>query len=78
LPWHDHQIDLAGKICSSSGRRNGFFYEDYYLPMSKLRVPLADDHELFRAGLADILNAQPDFDVAGEASDGLQVAVKAV
>jgi DNA-binding NarL/FixJ family response regulator len=45
--------------------------------MSKIRVLLADDHSLFREGLANILNAQPDFEVVGEASDGLEVLVKA-
>ena len=38
--------------------------------MTKIRVLLADDHSLFREGLASILNAQPDFEVVGEASDG--------
>ena len=41
-----------------------------------LRVLLADDHQLFREGLANILNAQPDFEVIGEASDGLEAIVK--
>jgi DNA-binding NarL/FixJ family response regulator len=45
--------------------------------MEKTRVLLADDHQLFREGLANILNAQPDFEVVGEASDGLEVLVKA-
>jgi len=45
--------------------------------MEKARVLLADDHQLFREGLANILNAQPDFEVVGEASDGLEVLVKA-
>jgi len=45
--------------------------------MKKIRVLLADDHQLFREGLASILNAQPDFKVVGEASDGLEVLVKA-
>ena len=45
--------------------------------MSKIRVLLADDHELFREGLASILNAQIDFEVIGEASDGLEAIVKA-
>lgn len=45
--------------------------------MQKIRVLLADDHQLFREGLANILNAQPDFDVVGEAGDGLEVLVKA-
>jgi two-component system nitrate/nitrite response regulator NarL len=45
--------------------------------MAKIRVLLADDHALFREGLTNILNAQPDFEVVGEASDGLEVIVKA-
>ena len=45
--------------------------------MSKKRVLLADDHQLFREGLASILTAQPDFEVVGEAGDGLEVLVKA-
>ena len=45
--------------------------------MKKIRVLLADDHALFREGLANILNAQPDFEVVGEAADGLEVLVKA-
>ena len=45
--------------------------------MNKLRILLADDHQLFREGLANILNAQPDFEVIGEAGDGLEVLVKA-
>ena len=46
--------------------------------MAKIRVLLVDDHSLFREGLANILNAQPDFQVIGEASDGLEAQVKAL
>ena len=45
--------------------------------MNKIRVLLADDHSLFREGLAGILRAQPDFEVIGEAADGLEAVVKA-
>jgi len=44
--------------------------------MDLIRVLLADDHALFREGLAGILSAQPDFEVVGEASDGLEALVK--
>jgi two-component system response regulator NreC len=36
----------------------------------KLRVFLADDHELVRAGLRMIINGQPDMTVVGEVGDG--------
>ncbi len=42
-----------------------------------IRVLLVDDHALFREGLAGILNAQSDFLVVGEASDGLEAQVMA-
>ena len=45
--------------------------------MTRIRVLLADDHHLFREGLTNLLNAQPDLEVIGEASDGLEVLVKA-
>jgi DNA-binding NarL/FixJ family response regulator len=45
--------------------------------MSKIRVLLADDHHLFREGMATILNSQIDFEVVGEASDGLEALIKA-
>jgi len=38
--------------------------------MKKIRILLADDHSLVRIGLKTLLNAQPDFTVVGEASDG--------
>lgn len=45
--------------------------------MSRIRVLLVDDHALFREGLASILAAQPDFEIVGEADDGLEAVVKA-
>src|SRR5574340_658619 len=43
----------------------------------KTRVMLVDDHALFREGLRMIVSSQPDMEVIGEASDGLEAAVKA-
>jgi DNA-binding NarL/FixJ family response regulator len=45
--------------------------------MEPIRVLLADDHDLFREGLAGIIDAQEDMEVVGEAYDGLEVIVKA-
>ncbi len=45
--------------------------------MEQVRVLLADDHALFREGLAGIINNQPDMKVVGEANDGLEAFVKA-
>ncbi len=38
--------------------------------MTRIRVILADDHRLFRAGLRSILEAQPGIEIVGEAVDG--------
>ena len=45
--------------------------------MKQVRVFLADDHGLFREGLAGIIRTQPDMQVVGEADDGLEALVKA-
>jgi two-component system response regulator NreC len=38
--------------------------------MSKLRIFVADDHQIVREGLKALINAQPDMQVVGEAEDG--------
>ncbi|MFB0536672.1 MAG: response regulator [Anaerolineae bacterium] len=37
-------------------------------------IVLADDHHVVRQGLRSLLEAEPDFSVVGEASDGLETA----
>jgi two-component system response regulator NreC len=44
----------------------------------KIRVLLADDHAVLRAGLRALLNAEPDLEVVGEAADGEEVVERAV
>ena len=46
--------------------------------MNKLRVVVADDHPVVRAGLAGMLASQTDFEVVGEAADGLEAVELAV
>ncbi len=38
--------------------------------MAKLRVYLADDHAIVRAGLKALINSEPQMEVSGEAGDG--------
>ncbi len=38
--------------------------------MNKTRIIITDDHQLFRNGLKILLNSFPEFEVAGEASNG--------
>ena len=38
----------------------------------KIRVLLAEDHTIVRQGLSALLRSEPDMEVAGEASDGLE------
>jgi two-component system response regulator NreC len=45
--------------------------------MKPVRVLLADDHTLIRAGLRMVVAAQPDFTVVGEASDGREAVALA-
>lgn len=42
------------------------------MPAPSARILLVDDHELFREGLAGLVNAQPDLTVVGQAGDGLE------
>lgn len=37
-----------------------------------IRILLVDDHTLFRSGMKALLQRQPDFEVIGEAADGLE------
>ena len=41
--------------------------------MKKSRILIADDHDLFRDGVASMINAQPDLEAVGRAEDGLEV-----
>ena len=38
--------------------------------MNPIRIVIADDHPVFRAGLQGLLSGQADFQVVGEASNG--------
>lgn len=44
---------------------------------AKIRVLVADDHAVLRAGLRLLLNAQPDLVTVGEAGDGLEAMEQA-
>lgn len=44
--------------------------------MNKIRVLIADDHAVVRSGLQQLLGAQPDMEVVGEAGDGREALEK--
>ena len=44
--------------------------------MDKIRIVLADDHELVRSGLVKLLEAYKDLVIVGEAGDGLEAIEK--
>lgn len=41
-----------------------------------IRVLIADDHKIFRAGVKRLIEESPDIEVAGEASDGFDALAK--
>lgn len=45
--------------------------------MAKIRVFIADDHAVLRAGLRMLINSQPDMEVCNEAADGREALRKA-
>jgi len=46
--------------------------------MEPIRILIADDHTVLRSGLRLLLNAQPDFEVVGEASTGEETVERAI
>ena len=57
--------EVSAKVMTSIAGRVG----------RKIRVLLADDHAVLRAGITSLLNDEPDIEVVGEACDG-QMAVE--
>ena len=45
--------------------------------MPKIRILIADDHPILRAGLRMLINSQNDMEVADEAADGRETIRKA-
>jgi two-component system, NarL family, sensor kinase len=44
---------------------------------ARKRILVADDHEVTRRGIRSLFAGEPDFEIVGEASDGLEAVVKA-
>lgn len=45
--------------------------------MTRSRILLVDDHELFREGVVKVINSQSDMEVVGQANDGLEALTMA-
>ncbi len=45
--------------------------------MNQTRILIADDHRMFRSGIANLLRKEDSFNVIGEASDGLEAVLMA-
>ena len=47
-----------------------------YHPMSNaIRIVIADDHIIFRAGVADLLSSEPDIDVVGQGGSAAEAVI---
>jgi DNA-binding NarL/FixJ family response regulator len=45
--------------------------------MDRARILIVDDHEIFRRGLRSLLESRAEFDITGEAANGLEAVEKA-
>lgn len=45
--------------------------------MDRARILIVDDHEIFRRGLRSLLESRDEFDISGEAANGLEAIEKA-
>jgi len=57
--------------------RNKSLWGDAMSNLSVIRLLLADDHVVMRAGLRLLIDAQPDMETIGEAEDGLETLILA-
>jgi len=53
------------------------FCENRRLAGSRIRILIADDHDVVRAGMRALLEAESDFEVCGEARDGREAVKEA-
>ncbi len=60
-------MNLADGVTIRIGRHR----DKTTIPMT-IRILLIDDHTLFRSGVSALLQRQPDLEVVGEASDGVE------
>lgn len=44
---------------------------------ARIRVLIADDHAILRKGIRALLSTEPDMEVVGEASDGMETVAQA-
>jgi two-component system response regulator NreC len=44
--------------------------------MAKIRILLADDHELIRTGIRNLIGSNKDFQIVGESADGMDTLTK--
>jgi DNA-binding NarL/FixJ family response regulator len=66
---------VAAEYSGPERRRGG---PDRREPDRRTGILLVDDHALFRVGMRRILEAEPDFDILGEADDGRQAYTVAI
>ncbi|HEX5466874.1 MAG TPA: response regulator transcription factor [Candidatus Limnocylindrales bacterium] len=57
---------MASEYSGPERRRGG---PDRRNPDQRLKILLVDDHALFRVGMRNIIEREPDFDIVGEADD---------
>jgi two-component system response regulator NreC len=74
--WFDNLLLILSRYLHIMALKKGRT-EEQGPAMSKIRTLLADDHTILRQGLRKILEADPAFEVVGEAGDGREAVKKA-
>jgi signal transduction histidine kinase/DNA-binding NarL/FixJ family response regulator len=74
VPLADHQLATSYQPIKETETPHHEFHRR--ASNGRKRILIADDHEVARRGIRDIIANQPDLEVCGEAQDGFEAIVK--
>jgi len=78
LPRTDLSRPASGGRTYDAGRQERLVYDSADGTSKPVRILIADDHEVARAGLRELLNERPALQVVGEAANGVEAISQAM